>query len=233
MFNEHQPILLNFPLKGEWSLPNTPGTRIPSHGTNILGTRYAYDFLQVDFHRKGKPCYEVSFLHYLLFGVAVKQCYCYGKDIYAPCDGEVVAIEDTCHERKRAYLLTDVLRARKYSKTHIHSGNVKAIAGNYLIIKHREGVYVACCHIQPDSIKVSIGQTIKTGDKLACIGHTGNSMFPHLHFQMMDCIDMKQAKGVLCAFQCYEVKTKDGWIERQNSIPKASKRIRYMKSEHP
>ena len=25
--------------------PNTPGTRVPSHGTNRFGTRYAYDFL--------------------------------------------------------------------------------------------------------------------------------------------------------------------------------------------
>ena len=48
MYEENKPIIIDFPLRGEWFSPNTPRTRIPSHGTNRFGTRYAYDFLQVD-----------------------------------------------------------------------------------------------------------------------------------------------------------------------------------------
>ena len=48
MIEAHEPIIVEFPLRGEWLSPNTPGTKIPSHGTNHLGTRYAYDFIQVD-----------------------------------------------------------------------------------------------------------------------------------------------------------------------------------------
>ena len=70
--------------------PNTPGTRVPSHGTNRFGTRYAYDFLQVDWTRRGHPNYRVHWLSYLLFGVSLSKCYCWGKDIYAPCSGTVV-----------------------------------------------------------------------------------------------------------------------------------------------
>jgi len=44
----YKPIIVEFPLRGEWLAPNTPGKKIPSHGTDQLGTRYAYDFLQVD-----------------------------------------------------------------------------------------------------------------------------------------------------------------------------------------
>lgn len=29
-----KPIIMGFPLRGEWLSPNTPGTKIPSHGTN-------------------------------------------------------------------------------------------------------------------------------------------------------------------------------------------------------
>ena len=29
-----EPIIVGFPLRGEWLSPNTPGTKIPSHGTN-------------------------------------------------------------------------------------------------------------------------------------------------------------------------------------------------------
>lgn len=62
----YDPIIVDFPLRGEWYAPNTPGTKIPSHGTNKLGTRYAYDFIQVDWNRKGYPAYRVSLAQYLL-----------------------------------------------------------------------------------------------------------------------------------------------------------------------
>lgn len=54
-------VIVEFPLRGEWMAPNTPGKKVPSHGTDQLGERYAFDFLQVD----------------------------WGKEIYAPCDGFV------------------------------------------------------------------------------------------------------------------------------------------------
>ena len=56
------PIVVGFPLRGEWYAPNTPGSKIPSHGTNRLGSRYAYDFIQVDWNRKGYPAYQSGFL---------------------------------------------------------------------------------------------------------------------------------------------------------------------------
>ncbi len=61
------PIIVQFPLRGEWLSPNTPGTKIPSHGTNQLGTRYAYDFIQVDWNRIGNPAYRVGLMQYLFF----------------------------------------------------------------------------------------------------------------------------------------------------------------------
>jgi len=67
------------PLRGEWLSSNTPGTKIPSHGTNQLGTRYAYDFIQVDWERKGWPSYRVSLPQYLLFGVPLNEYYCWGQ----------------------------------------------------------------------------------------------------------------------------------------------------------
>jgi hypothetical protein len=41
--------IVEFPLRGaRWIAVTTPGDRIPSHGTDMLGQRFAYDFLQVD-----------------------------------------------------------------------------------------------------------------------------------------------------------------------------------------
>ena len=43
------PVVVEFPLRGEdWMAVTTPSHKVPSHGTDMLGQRYAYDFLKVD-----------------------------------------------------------------------------------------------------------------------------------------------------------------------------------------
>jgi murein DD-endopeptidase MepM/ murein hydrolase activator NlpD len=41
-------------------------------------------------------------------------------------------------------------------------------------------------HLQPGSIKVHQGDKVRTGQVLGLVGNTGNSLVPHLHFQLMD-----------------------------------------------
>ncbi|MFB4160852.1 hypothetical protein ACE1TF_13280 [Geomicrobium sp. JSM 1781026] len=99
---KREPVSLEFPLRGEWYCPNTPGNKIPSHGTNRFGSRYAYDFVQVDWKRKGRPAYRTNFGQYLFFGVPIENYYCWGQEVFAPCDGIVVKAEDGCKERRRS-----------------------------------------------------------------------------------------------------------------------------------
>ncbi|HJS27439.1 MAG TPA: M23 family peptidase, partial [Actinomycetota bacterium] len=40
------PVVVGFPLRGEWAAATTPAHRIPSHGTDMLGQRYAFDFVR-------------------------------------------------------------------------------------------------------------------------------------------------------------------------------------------
>lgn len=224
------PIVMAFPLRGEWVLPNTPGTRIPSHGTNAFATRYACDFLQVDWQRRGHPCYRHHVLRYLLLGIPVASCYCYGEMIYAPCDGVVVKIEDDVHERKKMKIISDLRAAKRNSRLDPRKDDAKILTGNMIVVKHREGVYAAFCHLQPGSIQISMGQVIKKGDALGRIGHSGNSMFPHLHFQLMDHLDVSVAEGLPCVFETYEIYEKGRWKNVHNDIPKASDRVRFLES---
>ena len=136
-----KPILMQFPLKGEWYSPNTPGSKIPSHGTNRYGTRYAYDFIQVDWTRKGWPAYRVSMMQYLIKGAALEDYYCWGERVYAPCDGMVVVAEDGYAEKK-TNLLTDVFKAYKNANYFDpYKDNIQCIAGNYMIIQYAKNVY--------------------------------------------------------------------------------------------
>jgi murein DD-endopeptidase MepM/ murein hydrolase activator NlpD len=221
-------IVLEFPLRGEWFTPNTPAKRIPSHGTDELGARYAYDFLQVDWKRAGKPFYEASSLRYLLLGVSLAECYGWGEEIYAPCDGVIVKAEDGYPERKRVHWVSDLYVALR-SAVALKRGRsgIRQFAGNYVIMQCKGGLYAAFAHMQEKSISVSVGEKVKQGQLLGKVGHSGNSTAPHLHFQLMDSDDLNVAKGTPCAFRDYEVFKDGAWRRVDRGIPSDKDRIRY------
>lgn len=228
MLEMYEPIIVEFPLRGEWLSPNTPGTKVPSHGTNQLGTRYAYDFIQVDWNRMGTPAYRVGVMQYLFSGVKLSDYYCWGQEVYSPCDGIVVGAEDGYAENEKTNLLADMSNA--YKNAHYfdpEKDDIQSVAGNYVIIKYSENVYAALCHLQTGSIQVSVGQMIKKGEVIGRVGHSGNSFAPHLHFQLMDSSDISVANGVPCAFEQYEIFQDNEWQIIENGIPTDKDRIRF------
>lgn len=232
MIETREPVIVAFPLRGEWLSPNTPGTKIPSHGTNQLGTRYAYDFIQVDWDRKGWPAYRVSLPHYLLFGVPLNEYYCWGQEVYAPCNGIVIQAKDGYEEQARTNLLSDMSNA--YKNAHYFNpekDDVQSVAGNYIIIECGDNVYAALVHLQTGSIQVSVGQSVKKGEVIGRVGHSGNSFAPHLHFQLMDSSDIATANGLPCAFEQYEVFQDGAWKIVVNGIPTHKDRIKFQKSD--
>ncbi|MFI5797347.1 M23 family metallopeptidase [Streptomyces sp. NPDC051677] len=75
--------------------------------------------------------------------------------------------------------------------------------GNAIVIKHANGVYSQYAHLS--QIDVKVGQIVKTGQKIALSGNTGNSSGPHLHFEIrttanygsaIDPVAFLHAKGV-------------------------------------
>lgn len=56
--------------------------------------------------------------------------------------------------------------------------------GNYVFIKHADGSEANYWHFQKDSVFVSVGDTIITGQLIGKSGNTGYSAFPHLHFEV-------------------------------------------------
>lgn len=222
------PVIIGFPLRGEWMTPNTPGKRIPSHGTDQLGERYAFDFLRVDWARTGRPFYRINLLQYLFFGVPLNKCYGWGQEVYAPCDGEIIKTEDGYKERPIVNLFSDLSVALKNSNTfNPEKDDIQTVAGNYIIMKCADHVYAAFAHLQTGSITVSVGQVVRKGDVLGKVGHSGNSTAPHLHFQLMDSSDLLSAKGIPCAFEQYEIIQNGEWKTVYRSVPSDKDRIRY------
>ncbi|MGW2178579.1 M23 family metallopeptidase [Streptomyces sp. NPDC001732] len=63
--------------------------------------------------------------------------------------------------------------------------------GNAVVIKHANGTYSQYAHLS--KIEVHIGETVRTGEKIALSGNTGNSSGPHLHFEIRHTADYGSA----------------------------------------
>ena len=48
-------VEVSLPFSGGWKVENSPRRRIPSHGTNLLATTYAIDFVGVDDQDRSAP----------------------------------------------------------------------------------------------------------------------------------------------------------------------------------
>lgn len=54
--------------------------------------------------------------------------------------------------------------------------------GNYVILKHRHGIYTRYAHMS--TIRVQKGDQVSQGEIIGTIGNTGNSTGPHLHYEV-------------------------------------------------
>jgi len=57
-------------------------------------------------------------------------------------------------------------------------------AGNSVVIEHGEGWESQYAHLREGSVSVRAGDLIRTGDRLGLVGLSGNTEFPHLHFEV-------------------------------------------------
>jgi hypothetical protein len=59
--------------------------------------------------------------------------------------------------------------------------------GNYVLVEHEPGAALAYYgHMRRGSIRVARDATVKRGDTLGLVGSSGNSNWPHLHFEVSD-----------------------------------------------
>lgn len=79
-------------------------------------------------------------------------------------------------------------------------------------MEHSKNIYALFAHIQNGSITAEKGQAIKKRQILGRVGHSGNSTAPHLHFQLMDSMDIVHAKGILAGFNEYKVYRNREWV---------------------
>ena len=219
------PVVVELPLRGEWSIERSPADQVPSHGTDLLGQRYAFDFVRPD-QRRGLHLQPAGALRSFLLGGRTRDYYGWGQPVYAAFDGQVVAAVDGVAERARVQVVREVALALKNTVGFdpVRSG-FEPVAGNHVIVQGAEA-FAVFAHLAPGTVSLATGQEIRAGEVIGRVGHTGNSTVPHLHFQLMDSADPLRAKGVPCAFAAYLVQRDGGWERVERGVPGRGERIR-------
>lgn len=215
-------IPIGFPLRGEWQALRTPADRVPSHGTDRFGQRYAYDLWRVDARAGGY--HPASRPRLWLVGVPTRECYGWGQPVHAPFDGEVVRVVDGIAERGWLHPLRELARILLMGLT-FRPEQATALAGNHVVLRGTPG-FVLLAHLAPGSVSVRVGQAVREGDQVGRVGHTGNSTAPHLHLQLMDGPDGLRAAGLPCSFRELEIRRESTWELARDVIPRSSERIR-------
>ena len=219
-------VVVELPLRGEgWVAVNSPADRIPSHGVDMLGQRFAFDFIKVD--GRGLPYDRPGgYLRAFTIGGATRAAYAWGAAVHAPFDGEVVTVLDGRPERRRLHAGREIALAL-WQAARFKPSRLPLVLGNHVILR-RGDVYAGFAHLAPGSVAVRPGDAVTTGQVLGLVGHTGNSTAPHLHFQLMDSPDLPTARGVPAAFTAYEVERNGQWVAVANGVPGRRDRIRLI-----
>ncbi|MCG5233910.1 M23 family metallopeptidase [Xanthobacter oligotrophicus] len=182
-------VVIAPPLRGKgWVAINGCCDALTSHRGAIMAIngrlrvpeRFAIDFVQLDASDRLFTG-DVHKLESYAF---------YGVPVHAVADGVVVNLYDA----------TDA---------QVPGGDAKGITpenigGNMLVIDMGGGNFAFYAHMQRGSLKVKLGDKVRTGDVIGLLGNTGNTNAPHLHFHVMDGPSPLDSNGLPYAFTRFE-----------------------------
>ena len=171
---------LVLPFKEEWTVIWGGDTKELNYHVESPAQKNAFDLVITDSQDKS----------YKTNGSTNEDFYAFGKELFAPCDAEVVLVVDGIKDNKPGTM------------------NPIYIPGNTVILKTSGKEYLFFAHFKQYSIKVKPGQKIRQGDLLGLCGNSGNSSEPHIHYHMQDVEDMNTATGVKSYFDKLQVNGK-------------------------
>ena len=178
-----------FPLRGVWYVGN--GASFHTGHRWAVPEEFALDIAKVG----------ENGLSHKGAGTRFDDYYGYGADVLAAADGRVISTANDRPEDPTAMQRPDETQEAYFARLQKEQGErlakgPTAITGNYVMIDHGKGEYSLYAHLQPDSLRVRVGDQIKAGEVVGKLGSSGNSTEPHLHFHVCDQPDPLMCAGI-------------------------------------
>lgn len=189
-------IAIGPPLRGgPWRCSNGPAYNTAHQYLDVRdgrvsnAQRFAIDFQKVDAGGNILPNPFPNTITNSMF-------YGYGADLLAVADGVVAFVKDGIPEN-----------------TPLASGEIRpavpitgeTISGNWVSIDLGKGRYAFYAHLQPNSIRVKVGDRVRRGQVIGLLGNSGNAVGPHLHFHVGDANSLNGSEGVPFVFESFEM----------------------------
>ncbi|OJW05147.1 MAG: peptidase M23 [Sphingobacteriales bacterium 44-61] len=169
---ERNTTHLILPFKDVWTVVWGGDTKEQNYHVESRAQKNAFDMVIMDAtgksHRNN--------------GKTNEDYYAFGKELFAPCDGEIVLVVDGIKDNTPG------------------ESNTMYVPGNSVIIKTANNEYLFFAHFKQYSIKVKQGDQVKQDQLLGLCGNSGNSSEPHLHFHIQNVENINIATGVKCYF---------------------------------
>jgi hypothetical protein len=154
---------------------------MPINGRVWIAQRYAVDWEQIDGQGRIYNGPQEKLESYTIFG----------KPVLAVADAVVVAVIDGLPEQTPGKFPTNI--------------PLDEADGNSVLLDLGQQRYAMYAHMQPGSIKVRKGQQVMVGQVIGLVGNSGNSVAPHLHFQVTGGPSSLASNGLPYEIRSFEV----------------------------
>jgi murein DD-endopeptidase MepM/ murein hydrolase activator NlpD len=157
-------------------------------GNDTNYQRYGYDFVVVDERGLMYRGSEKIFDDWYRGPMDDNSDYLgFGTDVLAAGAGTVAALHDGEPDNRR------------FDEAALETRET-AYGGNYVVIDHGNGEYSWFGHLQQGSIRVKLGARVEQGETIARLGASGDSLFPHLHYELRNGTGARGVEGLPSEF---------------------------------
>jgi murein DD-endopeptidase MepM/ murein hydrolase activator NlpD len=131
--------------------------------------------------------------------------YAYGKTVLVVAAGRVVSARDG---------LPDNIPGHGESFHPAVPITFETVVGNTITLDLGGGQFAYYMHLQPESLRVKVGDRVRRGQVLARVGASGDAREPHLHFEVTTSSKPLAGEGVPYLIDRYRCKSaRDGHAE--------------------
>ena len=166
--------VLGPPVKGAgWLASDGPGNTEDNHhrrglvalgGRPVISRRYAIDWIRVD---KG--------VHFIGDASDARAYLAYGQAVVAVADGRVMSARNDIPENRPGH------GAAFNPAVPI---TLDTVQGDNVTLDIGGGQFAYYMHLQPGSVRVTVGQRVRRGQEIGRLGISGDAREPHLHFEV-------------------------------------------------